>query len=98
MALENKLNITDQAELAREEEKISKIRAKEMFETVTKKLLNKYGLKTLSSDEDGYVDVYEQVKLSENLKKNIDLEEMQKLYHNLIFDNKNNYIWFVWSD
>lgn len=49
-------------------------------------------------DLSGYVDVYEQVKLSENLKKNIDLEEMQKLYHNLIFDNKNNYIWFVWSD
>ena len=33
MILENKLNITDQAELAREEEKISKIRAKKMFET-----------------------------------------------------------------
>ena len=33
MILENKLNITDQAELARKEEKISKIRAKEMFET-----------------------------------------------------------------
>ena len=33
MILENKLNITDQAELAREEERISKIRAKEMFET-----------------------------------------------------------------
>ena len=33
MILENKLNITDQAQLAREEEKISKIRAKEMFET-----------------------------------------------------------------
>ena len=33
MSLENKLNITDQAELAREEERISKIRAKEMFET-----------------------------------------------------------------
>ena len=33
MILENKLNITDQAELAREEEKISKTRAKEMFET-----------------------------------------------------------------
>lgn len=33
MVLENKLNITDQAELAREEEKISKLRAKEMFET-----------------------------------------------------------------
>ena len=32
MTLENKLNITDQAELAREEEKISKTRAKEMFE------------------------------------------------------------------
>ena len=33
MILENKLNITDQAELAREEEKISKTRAKEMFVT-----------------------------------------------------------------
>lgn len=33
MILENKLNITDQAELAREEERISKIRAKEMFES-----------------------------------------------------------------
>ena len=33
MILENKLNITDQAELAKEEEKISKIRAKKMFET-----------------------------------------------------------------
>ena len=33
MALENKLNITDQAELARAEEKISKARAKKMFET-----------------------------------------------------------------
>ncbi len=32
MVLENKLNITDQAELAREEERISKICAKEMFE------------------------------------------------------------------
>ncbi len=33
MILENKLNITDQAQLAREEERISKKRAKEMFET-----------------------------------------------------------------
>ena len=33
MILENKLNIMDQAELAREEERISKKRAKEMFET-----------------------------------------------------------------
>ena len=32
MILENKLNITDQAELAREEERISKTRAKKMFE------------------------------------------------------------------
>ena len=32
MILDNKLNITDQAELAREEERISKTRAKEMFE------------------------------------------------------------------
>lgn len=33
MILENKLNITDQAKLARAEEKISKARAKKMFET-----------------------------------------------------------------
>ena len=33
MILENKLNITDQAELARAEEKISTARAKKMFET-----------------------------------------------------------------
>ena len=33
MALENKLNITDSASLAREEERISKLRAIELFET-----------------------------------------------------------------
>ncbi len=33
MILENKLNITDQTELVREEERISKMHAKEMFET-----------------------------------------------------------------
>ncbi|MBR6505159.1 MAG: glycogen debranching enzyme N-terminal domain-containing protein [Clostridia bacterium] len=33
--------------------------AKEMFETVTKKLLNKYGLKTLATGEEGYIAVYE---------------------------------------
>lgn len=33
MILENKLNITDQSELARQEERISKTHAKEMFET-----------------------------------------------------------------
>ena len=33
MALENKLRITDSAQLAREEEKISKAKAKELFES-----------------------------------------------------------------
>jgi len=32
---------------------------KEMFETVTKKLLNKYGLKTLAKGEENYIDIYE---------------------------------------
>ena len=33
--------------------------AKEMFETVSKKLLNNYGLKTLAKGEEKYVEVYE---------------------------------------
>ena len=33
MAFENKLGITDSAQLAREEEKISKAKAKELFES-----------------------------------------------------------------
>lgn len=33
--------------------------AKEMFETVTKKLLNNYGLKTLAIGEENYVEIYE---------------------------------------
>lgn len=33
--------------------------AKEVMNTVTKKLLNKYGLKTLAKGEEGYVEVYE---------------------------------------
>ena len=33
--------------------------AEEMFNTVTKKLLNKYGLKTKKKKEKGYVDIYE---------------------------------------
>ena len=33
--------------------------AKEMFETVTKKLLNSYGLKSLAKGEQNYVEVYE---------------------------------------
>ena len=35
------------------------VEAKEMFETVTKKLLNNYGLKTLAKGEENYVEVYE---------------------------------------
>ena len=33
--------------------------SKEMFDTVTKKLLNSYGLKTLAKGEENYVEVYE---------------------------------------
>ena len=33
--------------------------AKEMFNTVTKKLLNNYGLKTLAKGEENYIEVYE---------------------------------------
>jgi len=33
--------------------------AEEIFETVTKKLLTKYGLKTLAKGEKGYIDIYE---------------------------------------
>lgn len=33
--------------------------AKEVFETVTKKLLNKYGLKSLAKGEKDYIEVYE---------------------------------------
>ena len=33
--------------------------AKEIFVTVTKKLYNKYGLRTLTADEEGYVEKYE---------------------------------------
>ena len=33
--------------------------SKEMFETVTKKLLNNYGLKTLAKGEENYVEIYE---------------------------------------
>lgn len=37
----------------------SSTEAKEMFDTVTKKLLNSYGLKTLAKGEENYVEVYE---------------------------------------
>lgn len=38
---------------------INSTEAKEMFETVTKKLLNNYGLKTLAKGEKNYVEIYE---------------------------------------
>ena len=47
MVLENKLNITDPAELAREEERISKKKAKEMFETGYLNTLNAGTFETL---------------------------------------------------
>ena len=48
MALENKLGITNSAELAREEERISKMRAKELFETNFLSSLNPGSFKTLA--------------------------------------------------
>lgn len=39
--------------------KPNSVEAKEMVETVTKKLLNNYGLKTLAKGEENYVEVYE---------------------------------------
>lgn len=38
---------------------LDSVETKEMFETVTKKLLNNYGLKTLAKGEENYVEVYE---------------------------------------
>ncbi|MBQ2836144.1 MAG: glycogen debranching enzyme family protein [Clostridia bacterium] len=38
---------------------VNSVEAKEMFETVTKKLLNSYGLKTLAKGEQNYVEIYE---------------------------------------
>jgi len=49
MILENKLNITDPVELARSEEKISKKRAKEMFETGYLETLNLGTFETLKN-------------------------------------------------
>ena len=48
MALENKLGITNSAELAREEERISKMRAKELFETNFLSSLKPGSFKTLA--------------------------------------------------
>ena len=60
MILENKLNITDGAELAREEERISKKKAKEMFETGFLDTLEAGTFKTLSKiHEFLFSDIYE---------------------------------------
>ena len=48
MTLENKLNLTNEADLAREEEKKSKIKAKELFETGYLDNLEPGTFKTLS--------------------------------------------------
>lgn len=48
MTLENKLNLTNEADLARKEEKISKIKAKELFETGYLDNLEPGTFKTLS--------------------------------------------------
>ena len=48
MALENKLNITDSAELAREEERISKRRAKELYDSGHLDLLTAGTFETLA--------------------------------------------------
>ena len=60
MILENKLNITDNAELAREEERISKKKAKEMFETGFLDTLEAGTFKTLSKiHEYLFSDIYD---------------------------------------
>lgn len=58
MILENKLNITDQSELARVEEKISKLRAKEMFETG---FLNKLNPGTFEALKEIHKYLYEEI-------------------------------------
>ncbi len=60
MILENKLNITDNAELARKEERISKKKAKEMFETGFLDTLEAGTFKTLSKiHEYLFSDIYD---------------------------------------
>ena len=60
MILENKLNITDGTELAREEERISKKKAKEMFETGFLDTLEAGTFKTLSKiHEYLFSDIYD---------------------------------------
>lgn len=63
--------------------------ANNMFETVTKKLLNKYGLKTLAKGEKGYVDIYEgdAFKRDSSYHQGITWPWLLGLYYNTI-DNK----------
>ena len=58
----------------------------EMFETVTKKLLNKYGLKTLAKGEKGYIDVYEgdNFKRDSSYHQGITWPWLLGLYYNTI--------------
>ena len=59
MILENKLNITDPVELAREEERISKKKAKEMFETGFLNTLEPGTFETLKKiNEYLFLDIY----------------------------------------
>ncbi|MBO4815975.1 MAG: glycogen debranching enzyme N-terminal domain-containing protein [Clostridia bacterium] len=60
--------------------------ANEMFETVTKKLLNKYGLKTLAKGEKNYIDVYEgdSFKRDSSYHQGITWPWLLGLYYNTI--------------
>ena len=66
--------------------------AEEMFETVTKKLLNKYGLKTLAKGEKDYIDVYEGdgFKRDSSYHQGITWPWLLGLYYNTI-NNKIKY-------
>ena len=66
--------------------------ANEMFKTVTKKLLNKYGLKTLAKGEKNYIDVYEgdAFKRDSSYHQGITWPWLLGLYYNTI-NNKIKY-------
>ena len=78
MILENKLNITDQAELAREEERISKSCAKKMFETGY-----------LNTLEPGTFETLKQCKASLIIEEYYNQEYTKAVI--IKFDNKNEY-------
>jgi len=64
--------------------------AKEMIDTVEKKLLNSYGLKTLAKGEDNYIDVYE----GDNFKRDMSYHQgptwiwLLGLYHDALMNMK----------